>query len=260
MTVGFVNTSFGHNLWNWRVLTSGNVKNRLDFATVHAYVGNNFWESDESRPEVIGKVETAINDLKSILEFNGLGNLDIKLTETGCSSLPIDVNGDAIRHESSGAISSRSCVTEKEAGMYLPRCVLIALSNGVKSVYPYQLTDGKYDLASHESFFGLLRGEGTVCGLYSPKPQYVSYATLIRVLDGTRFVSSEIKGDCYKYVFEGNGKKVTALYSIGNDMRYEYNTDDSVVVTEMMGKTKTVTPVDGKIELVLTGSVQYIIE
>jgi len=260
LTVGFNNEADEFNYWNDTVINSGNVKDRIGLATVHAYGGVNLWESSETRPEVIGKIEGSLKDLYSVLGDNGLSKIDIKLTETGYSSLPIDVNGDAIHCETNGSLSSKYCVTEKEAGMYLPRCVLLGLANGAESVYPYQLTDGSYNISNHESFFGLLRGDGTVCGLYSPKPQYVSYAALIRALDGTKFTSLEIDGDCYTYSFIGNNKTVTAVYSIGDEMTYEYFTNKPVKVTDIMGKTKTVNPTDGKIELILTGNVQYITE
>ena len=70
----------------------------------------------------------------------------------------------------------------------------------------------------------------------------------------------EIDGECYTYSFIGNNKTVTAVYSIGDEMTYEYFTNKPVKVTDIMGKTKTVNPTDGKIELILTGNVQYITE
>ena len=43
-------------------------------------------------------------------------------------------------------------------------------------------------------------------------------------------------------------------------MVYEYYTNKSVQVTDIMGKTKTLNPTDGKVELTLTGNVLYITE
>lgn len=260
LTVGFNNEEEEFNYWNDSVINSGNVKEQIGLATVHAYNGMNLWESSEIRPEVIGKIEGSLKDLRSVLGDNGLEKLEIRLTETGNSSLPIDVNGEPIHCEINGSLSSKYCITEKEAAMYLPRCVLLGLANGAESVYPYQLTDGSYNISTHESFFGLLRGDGTVCGLYSPKPQYVSYATIIRALDGTEFSSLEIDGDCYSYSFIGENKVVTAVYSIGDDISYEYYTNSPVEVTDIMGKTRIVDPIDGKVEIILTGNVQYITE
>lgn len=260
LTVGFNSEAEAYNYWNDTVIKSGNVKERIGLATVHAYGGLNLWESSETRPEVLGKIEGSMDDLSSVLRDNGLEKLDIRLTETGYSSLPIDADGNTIYSETNGSLSSKYCVTEKEAAMYLPRCVLLGLSKGAKSVYPYQLTDGSYNISNHESFFGLLRGDGTVCGLYSPKPQYVSYAALIRALDGTKFASLEIDGDCYSYSFIGENKVVTAVYSIGDEMVYEYYTNKPVQVTDIMGKTKTLNPTDGKVEFTLTGNVLYITE
>lgn len=258
LAIGFKGTGTSILGWDNWVLNSSNIKEHLGVATVHVYGGINLSESNEIRPEVTGTVKSGLDDLRGLLDSNGLQNIEIKLTETGYSSLPIDVNGEAIRHENLGALSSKYCVTEKEAAMYLPRAVLLGLANGAKSVYPYQLVDGSYDLSTHESFFGLLRGDGTVCGLYSPKPQYVSYATLIRALDGTRFNSLEVNGECYTYTFAGNGKTVTAVYSIGNDAVYEYSTDTAVEVTDIMGKKTVVNPIDGKVMLSINGNVQYI--
>ena len=260
LTVGFNNVANEFNNWNDNVINSGNVKNRIGLATVHAYGGINLWESDEIRPEVIGKIESSMNDLRSVLNNNGLEKIDIRLTETGYSSLPIDVNGESIHYQGNGALSSKYCVTEKEAAMLVPRCVLIGLSKGAKSVYPYQLTDGSYNITTHESFFGMLRGDGTVCGLYSPKPQYSSYAALIRALDGTEFGALEINGDCYAYNFSGEHKSVIAVYSIGEAESYEYYTSNPVEVIDIMGKKRTLTPENGKIELTIDGNVQYIVE
>lgn len=257
MAIGFNNTADGYNEWNDAVLKQANVKDNLGLATIHAYAGvNNSTNPGEHRPEVLGKIDSSMDQLKETLADNGMSDMGISLTETGYSSFPIDVNGDTIYYEVKGALSKRYCVTEKEAGMLLPRCVLLGLANGAKDVYPYQLTDGSYDIETHESFFGLLRGDGTVCGLYSPKPQYVSYAALIRALDGTTFDSVEIDGTKYCYVFKGTEKTVSAVYDSEEESTATVTSSTAFTVTDLMGK-KVSYPA-GTHTINLSGSVLYI--
>ena len=91
------------------------------------------------------------------------------------------------------------------------RLIVIALSEGVDRVYLYQMVDIDKGNHTHDSFYGLLRHENTVCGLYSPKPQYVSYGVLIRQLDGMKYSSKEIADNVYRYEFTDGADNVSVF-------------------------------------------------
>ena len=261
IAAGFARDNVTYLDWNEKAMAVDGMSDALSLATLHAYGGVDHMLSADNRPEFVSPIATddPITELRTLLDSKGCQEVELWLTETGYSSLPIDINGDTVViSNSSEHHTNRFCVTEKEAAMFMPRLLLLALSKGTERVYTYQVVDYPFEDVSHENYYGLLRDETAACGLYSPKPQYVSYAVLIRALDGMDYKSVTINNSCYRYEFGNATEGVSVLYSIDGEKTYQYETATPVEVTDIMGNKKTLTPVNGKVTLTLDGNVQYV--
>ncbi len=266
LAIGFLGTLYREDYGRWDPKVMEQVPgNTVGVATIHSYASTGITgpigDREKDNPEEKSSMPTNLPEFRAMLDSKGGENVEIWLTETGMASLPIDVDGNLIRADLNPAThTNRFCVSEQRAGQVIPRIVLIGLANGCTRVYPYQIIDHQYDIWTHESFFGMLRNEETVCGLRSPKPQYVTYAVMVRELDDVEFKSYEKQAnDCYRYEFANDsGKKVTVLLSLKDGVSYDYETDTAIEVTDIVGNKRTLTPVDGKVTLTLDQNVQYI--
>lgn len=228
---------FGSEEWNRSIAELG-ILDYMDKAAIHIYP-----QCESMRPEESGMIEK-YESLKNLLKEKSDKNFEIWVTETGMNT----------------AENGYYNATEKEQAMYTPRLYFMFLASGVKKIFLYDLLDDgttKTGALSHEDNFGLLRAKGSSFGTYTPKPAYVSYGVMTRMLDGKAFEEKLQSGDAYCYVFSGSTQKTSAVYSL-TERKITIKASSNVTVTDLMGKKKTYTPAGGSFALDIGESVQYI--
>lgn len=221
---------FGGKEWNEEIVKYG-ITDYMDAAAIHLY--------PHGEPEASDYVQR-YKELKKLIG----DDVKIWVTETGMNT----------------AKNGYKNVTEEEQAMYLPRTHFGFLAEGVEKILWYDLLNDGTDLTgniAHEDNFGLLHAKNSPFGIYAPKPAYVAYGVMTRMLDGKKFVSVDNAGDEYCYVFSDDKNKVSAVYSRTSG-EVTVNTKSSVTVTDLMGTKKVYTPENGSVKLPIDGSVQYI--
>ncbi len=100
-------------------------------------------------------------------------------------------------------------------------------------------------------------------GFYSaeglPYPSVAAEAVMTYMLDGADYIGklSGIPGKGHGYVFEGSRGKVSVVWT-NRDKEYTFASDTAVTVTDVMGSSRTVEPVDGKISVNIGSEPLYI--
>lgn len=200
-------------------------------------------------------VTAGIKKLRELLDENGGEDKPIWLTETGYTS---SIN--------------RYGVTEYEQAIYLPRLLCSFISEGAEKLFWYDLLDdGVTDYAdkgaTHENHFGLLRSKQNSLGAYSPKPAYVTYGVLTRVLDGKTFREKEViekgeyslnKYNVYRYIFEDGTSETSALCTNKSSATVTLITGDTLKVTDLMGRCSELVPENGEVSVTVNGEMIYI--
>lgn len=228
---------FGSDEWNRGIVESG-ILNYMDRAAIHSYGPSDMGVYPET-----GHAAKKVNDLKKIFEEQNV-DFDIWVTETGMNT----------------AQNGYYNVTQREQAVYTPRLHFELLEMGVKKIIWYDLLNDGTSLNSglaHEDNYGLLNAKGSYFGDYTPKPAYVSYGVMTRVLDGLIYAGKQQSGDLYCYTFAGDSKKVSAMYAISSG-KATVRTAVPVTVISLMGEEKVYTPSNGSFTLDLSDSVQYI--
>src|SRR5690606_38794229 len=184
----------------------------MDAVAVHPY---------QTQPEGI---EVALNKLKALIErYNDGTGKPIWVTESGRQDKSPDGRHNVAR--------------------YLVRAYTLMLSEEVERIYWYLLRD--YDKFQT---MGLLRGEDSPLGRYVPTPAYVSYANLIRQLDGARYVRREATDPRTRlYLFEKNGEEIRVGWSMETPARIVFQTSAPLAVTDIMGREHLAPPADGEV-------------
>ncbi len=138
----------------------GNLEDRAQGGNMHPYPGG-----VEPRHEGHYSFIDSMSDSRRF----GFGGRQVPVvaTETGYH------NATAGNHE-------HPPVSERAAGIYVPRLLLEYFRHGVQRTYLYELVDEKPDAGGTdpEQHFGLLRND------FSPKPAYLALKNLIRLLGG----------------------------------------------------------------------------
>jgi hypothetical protein len=121
----------------------------------------------------------------------------------------------------------------------------VLLSAGVESAYWYLLKD--YDQFAG---MGLLRDDNDALGAGGPTPAFVSYATLIRMLDHATF-QERIRTDArtHLYRFERDDKQVQVAWATDARSTLVFEADAPVTRVTFMGRTETLDPERGSIRL-----------
>jgi len=148
-------------------------------------------------------------------------------------------------------------VTLYDQSSLLVRGMVIALSYGVKKVFWYELADNRIDVNDKEANFGILFSD------LSPKPAYVAYTILTRILSAAQFKEKIDLGikDTYGYLFSRANDDVIVLWTInkeGQPIAFHINADKAKVV-DVMGEENLVYAKEGNILLRLSQSPVYII-
>jgi hypothetical protein len=148
-------------------------------------------------------------------------------------------------------------VDENTQAAYLIRTYVLSIAAGVEKVFWYNLMDTGTDKLYNEHNFGIIHNTGDALGSYTPKPSYVALATLTRQLTNANVISQDITTGLYHYRFEKDAKDIHVLWSM-DKKNVTLNTPNPLVVTDMMGRKITYTPVQGKIYLTLTGEPLFV--
>jgi hypothetical protein len=140
-----------------------------------------------------------------------------------------------------------------DVARYLVRMSTLLLTAGTERIYWYLLKD-------YQEFrgLGLLRSEDDPAGRYAATPAYAAYATLIRQLDGARFVRRETSdAQARVYLFNRGGKDIRVAWSMSGSRTFEIR-GASVRMVDMMGNASPLTPQNGMIQVRLDQNPIYL--
>ena len=116
-----------------------------------------------------------------------------------------------------GAMTGDGGVTEEEQASILVRSYSLALANGYKKIYWYDFMEDGNASYEPEYNFGLIHYEQSPKGSYSPKPAYVAYAVMTRMLTGYECTSMRMLGDnsdIYCVSFANGDDVVNVVWSL----------------------------------------------
>ncbi len=192
-------------------------------------------------------VEKEIDELHALIrKYNGGRDKPVWVTETG-------------RH------AKKEFAWEKGRGMYemgrqegaryLPRMYTLLLTRGVARIYWYLAAD-------HMDFvtMGLLRGPKDPMGPYAVAPSYVTYATLIRLLDGAEFVRREAWREytrAHVYHFRRGGDDIRVCWAT-QPAQIRVKAPATLARVSPAGGTSVLRPEDDGMVLDLTEDVLYL--
>ena len=152
-------------------------------------------------------------------------------------------------------------VSEQTQADYAVRSVILAQSAGVAEYYWYDLLNDGTDPADGEQNFGLMRIAGLDADGITAKPAYVAYATAARMLTGATFAARESAGDdsVYAMRYQAQGGPLKVLWTASDTPKaVAVRASGPVTLTDVMGASRTLKPVDGTILLTLTGDPVYL--
>lgn len=138
---------------------------------------------------------------------------------------------------------------------YLVRAAVLCLAAGVHKFFWYDLLNDGTSTFNDEDNFGLL-SQPDYSGLYTPKPAYVAYAVLTRLLSGQHFIRSGSIGlGIYDEQFSNN---IQVLWSAFGTPTVIVSTTMPITVTSMTGDSQSYTPSHGQVALTLSGDPIYL--
>lgn len=151
-------------------------------------------------------------------------------------------------------------VPERTQAEYLPRAYALALSAGAEKVFWYSLINNDADRSERESNFGLVKSLADPDGRYVPKPAYIAYAVLTRMLDGLSYAGSDagLPAGVRSLVFGHGSDAVRVMWSPLRRQNVAVLASDLCTVVDLMGRSTTYRPRDGRIGLTLGGDVLYV--
>jgi len=142
-----------------------------------------------------------------------------------------------------------------DVARYLVRMSTLLLSARVDRIYWYLMKDYK-----EFSGLGLVRNESDPLGPYVATPAYAAYATLIRELDGVRFIRRESSGPPARvYLFSDGEKDIRVAWSDSAGTTYNIASLGSVRKFDMMGNAKEILADSGKVSIALDQNPVYIV-
>lgn len=144
-----------------------------------------------------------------------------------------------------GYPTSTGYYTNNQQAQYLVRYHVQSMSSGfIRMIDWYDFQDDGPDIHQHEHNFGLVRLDLT------PKPAFVAYHAMVDKLAGAVYIGQlPLPADAYGYVFLRNGKTVYALWSASGKGQISLDAAGRAELTDLFGRTSTVSPVDGKVDV-----------
>lgn len=143
---------------------------------------------------------------------------------------------------------------QAEAATYLAQVVTLMLSQKVERMYYYLGVD---DHAFPHR--GLLASQNDAKGALVPHPAYVAYANLIRQLKGYTFHSrfGGTSSATRAYRFQNGVSRMTVLWSSA-PATVSLKTSTPIIVTDIMGQSRSVSPSGGVVKLKVDRNAQYV--
>jgi hypothetical protein len=139
-------------------------------------------------------------------------------------------------------IAARS-IDDITQAQYLVQSQTIALSHDVQQYFIYNFMDKGTNPADTEHRFGLIHNPGDAQGAYTPKPSYVSIATLQRLLAGKEALGQqELTGGVSDYAFDSGTGQTTHVLWADNPQSVSFTTSGPVTVTDLFGAASTIQP------------------
>ncbi|MEO6890208.1 MAG: hypothetical protein ABI456_12710 [Ktedonobacteraceae bacterium] len=223
--------AFGVDLsWFGQVFQAGGLR-YMDAVSDHPYTAFSLVS-----PELGGTQDDMLKLGNLVKQYNGGRPKPIWITELGWSS--------SFMH-----------VSERGQADYLVRGAVLAFAAGVQKFFWYDLLNDGNDTTRNEQNFGLLR-RPDAAGRYQPKPAYVAYAVLARMLAHQAFVGSDAVGwGVYDERFTNN---LRVLWSTPGNRTVIVTSNDPVTVTSMTGAVQTYRPAGGHFALNLSPAPVYL--
>ncbi|MDQ3458207.1 MAG: hypothetical protein M3498_02705 [Deinococcota bacterium] len=224
----------------------------LDAVTVHPYATNAAAPEFAYGNPAAGFIGTSLEDrarqLRNLMAQYGGGDKRIYFSELGWPTG-----------------SANNTVSELSQAKYLTRAYVLSLAANVDKMFWYDFVNDGIEDDRREQNFGLVRAKNDPLGAYTPKPAYVAYAAAARQLTGARFVGKDgAPAGVMSYVFERGGQDLRVMW-LPEDTNVNtasktisLEATSALTVTDMVGKTKTYTPVDGQVFLTLSGDPLYV--
>lgn len=228
-------------------------------------------KADPSAVVLMGGTSGAPPDwIKMLAQQNAIDKFDVynvhpyHYHSTPEKKLQKDLNGfiktaDAIDKKSiwiTEVGAPTNVVSLQEQAAYLVRSAMISLSHGIEKFFWYELADHHIDPHDKEANFGILYTDLT------PKPAYVAYAVLIRMLDNVKFERQVPlnSSTAYGYVFSGKNKHVLVLWSVKEKENVDIDVGSSGVdIVNIMGNKIAMTTEGGMLHLSLSQYPVYIL-
>jgi hypothetical protein len=142
--------------------------------------------------------------------------------------------------------------TQRRQAELIARAYIDAVASGVApNISWYDFRNDGTDPFNFEHNMGIVTRD------FRPKPAYRAYATMTRLLKGSRAGKAlEIDPGVIAYEFNPPGsKRVVALWSISGDKTVALPADKPQVATGLMGDTEKLTPAGGKVAVALKNEV-----
>lgn len=226
-------TAAGYDVpWYQQVFAGGGLR-FLDAVAIHPYVNG--------APEA-SQLATTIGTLRQLIQrYNGGRTKPIWLTEMGWASY--------------------DGLDELTQAKYAARGLTLLTAAGVTRFYWYDLLN---DTSSNPmvNAFGLLRRPDVAGAAFAPKPAFVAYAVAVRQLSGAVFQAAEPvtggAGSIYDERFVRGGTELRVLWTTGATRSVTLAASSPLRVTVMLGTTRTVTPVNGRVTLTFSDRPVYV--
>ncbi len=147
-------------------------------------------------------------------------------------------------------------VSERAQADYLVRGTILSQAAGVQKILWYDAVNDGSDSTKMEQNFGLLRQRDAL-GRYTPKPDFVAYAVLIRELANRSFLGREsVFPGIYDMRYSGN---LRVFWSTLLNQSVTLSTNAPVTAISMTGRMQTLVPSHGRIVLNVTPDPMYVL-
>lgn len=209
----------------------------MDALVVHPYRGS---------PE---GVDRELDELKALVrKYNDGKDKPIWVTETGSTNkVEHDWERGRQMYERGRQYTAR----------YLARQYVLLLKADVEKIFWYLCSD-------HSGFvtMGLLRNQDEPSGMgsHAVAAPYVAYATLIRQLDGLRYVRREAEREysrAYCLRFQGQDSEVRTMWAV-RPSAFIVHADGPLTVVDLMGGEQVLEPVDGRVRIAVDEDMRYL--
>ncbi|NOU88542.1 family 1 glycosylhydrolase [Paenibacillus sp. LMG 31460] len=156
-------------------------------------------------------------------------------------------------------ISTANFTEEFQAYRHAQKTIL-GYANGLNLMSFYNLQDKIYDPTNVDNSRGLVRNPNDPKGAYVPKKAFSAYAAVTRQLSDTTFGNVDnISSSIASYTFSKGADVIRTMWTTDSSTQNAYlKSNSSLAVTDMMGNTKTVAPIDGVVKITLTKEIQYV--